>query len=104
MANNVKTTFGTVPGNSTPWGYVQMTGLSAAASLTSIPEQANYAILIAETQSIRWRDDTTAPTATVGMLLPVNTPLTYAGDLTALQVIETTTGAVLNVSYYRSGT
>ena len=34
MANNVKTTFGTVPGNSTPWGYVQMTGLSAAASLT----------------------------------------------------------------------
>lgn len=94
----------TTPGPSTPWGYFQMTGISSASGLPSIPAQATYVILIAETEGIRWRDDGTDPTATVGMLLPVNTIFIYAGDLSAFKVIAATTGAILNGSYQRSGT
>ncbi len=44
-----------------PKGYQQITDLSSAVSLT-VPNGANYAIIEAETQSVRWRDDGTAPT------------------------------------------
>lgn len=84
----------------TQLGYQQITSLSAATALT-VPTGATFAIVIAETQAVRWRPDgaTTAPTASVGMPLPVATPLVYAGDLTAIKFIEQTTSAKLDIFY-----
>ena len=83
----------------TPLGFQQITGLSAAKSLT-VPTGATYAIISPGAQAVRWRDDGTAPTATVGMPIAVGTNFTYSGSLAAIQFIEQTASAVLNVSYY----
>jgi hypothetical protein len=88
-------------------GYQQITSLSSATNLTvpqTTPNGSNakpvFALVIAEGQSVRWRDDRTAPTASVGMPLPVGVPLQYDGDLTNIRFIEQTAGATLNISYY----
>lgn len=88
-------------------GYQQITSLSAATGLT-VPtrtadgskQQPTFALIIAETQGVRWRDDGTAPTASVGMPLAVGIPLQYDGDLTKIKFIEQTASAKLNISYY----
>lgn len=83
-----------------PLGYQQITALSAATALT-VPTGANFAVIIAETQAVRFRDDGTAPTATVGMALAVAQEFEYAGNLSAIRFIEQTASAKLNVSYYK---
>lgn len=85
---------------SSPRGFQQITNLSAAAALTVPAAGASFAVFNAEAQNVRWRDDGTAPTATVGMLLTKDTEFTYQGDLSKIKFIETTGGAILNVSYY----
>ena len=88
-------------------GYQQITSLSSAASLT-VPQtdlnglacKPTLAIITAETQAVRWRDDDTAPTASVGMPLAAGATLQYDGDLTKIKFIEQLSGAKLNVSYY----
>lgn len=81
-------------------GYQQITDLSAAAALT-VPTGARLAVLVCETQAVRWRDDGTDPTASVGMPLATGVVWTYPGDLSAIKFIETTASAKLNVSYYK---
>lgn len=83
-----------------PLGYQQITTLSAAANLT-VPVGATIAIIEVETQAVRWRDDGTAPTSTVGTPIAVAGTLEYSGTLSAIQFIEQTASAKLNVSYYR---
>ncbi len=83
-------------------GYQQVTSLSASAALT-VPANASWAMIECEAQQVRWRDDGTAPTSTVGMLMNVGDILTYDGTvvaLTALRFIEVAASAKLNVSYY----
>ncbi len=85
-------------------GYSQLTSLSASTALT-IPtgksgQLPTYCVIIAETQAVRWRDDGTAPTASVGMPLATGQPLTYDGDLTLIRFIEQTGSAKLNISFY----
>ena len=88
-------------------GYQQITSLSSAANLT-VPERTPngqnnkplFALIVVEGQAVRWRDDQTAPTATVGMPLAVGATLQYDGDLTNIRFIEQTAGAKLNISYY----
>lgn len=80
-------------------GYQQITGLSTAKALT-VPVGATMALVAPDTQNVRWRDDGTNPTASVGMPLVVGTTLNYDGDLNRIRFIETTASAVLNVSYY----
>jgi len=89
-------------------GYQQISSLNTVKSLT-VPSKdpvsgaairPTLAIIIAETQGVRWRDDGTAPTATVGMPLAVGVPLAYDGPLANIQFIEQTASAILNVSYY----
>lgn len=83
-----------------PRGYRQVTSLSAAVTLGALFDAATRASIQAQDQDVRWRDDGTDPTASVGMLLKANATLDYAGDLTAIKFIETTASAKLNVSYY----
>lgn len=88
-------------------GYQQLATLSSTVGLT-VPTQtpngsntkANFALIVAETQNVRWRDDGVDPTASVGMLLVAGTPFQYDGDLSKIKFIETTASAKLNVSYY----
>lgn len=80
-------------------GYQQITSLSASTALT-VPAGATRAIIIAESQGVRWRDDGTAPTASVGMVLPVLVTLSYDGDLNRIRFIQQAASATLNVSYY----
>ena len=92
----------TKPANLSPIptsGYQQITSLSAATALT-VPSAAKVALIQAETQSVRWRDDGSDPTASVGMVVAAGETLFYTGDLSKLKFIETTTSAKLNVAYY----
>jgi hypothetical protein len=88
-------------------GYQQITTLSSATNLT-VPQrtpnglnaQPVFALIVAEGQAVRWRDDGTSPSASVGMPLAVGIPLQYDGDLTNIKFIEQVGGAKLNISYY----
>jgi hypothetical protein len=88
-------------------GYQQITSLSSATNLTipqTTPNGLNakpvFALIVAEGQAVRWRDDGTSPSASVGMPLAVGIPLQYDGDLTNIKFIEQVGGAKLNISYY----
>lgn len=88
-----------------PCGYQQITNLSAATKLT-IPAACGGAPVLAaikaEAQAVRYRDDGTAPTASVGMPLAIDEPgLEYQGTISAIQFIEQTSGATLDVLFYR---
>lgn len=81
-------------------GYQQITSLSAATALT-VPTGTILAIITPEAQAVRWRDDGTNPTATVGYPLAVGAELRYtAAQLAALKFIEQTASAKLNITYY----
>ena len=82
-----------------PRGYQQITDLSASVGLT-VPDGATRAVIQAEGDDVRWRDDGTDPTATVGMILAQNTSLDYSGDLNEIEFIEAAGGGILNVTYY----
>lgn len=88
-------------------GYQQITTLSSATNLTvpttdlnGLSAKPTLALIVAETQAVRWRDDGVAPTASVGMPLAANVTLQYDGDLSRIQFIEQVGGAKLNISYY----
>jgi hypothetical protein len=88
-------------------GYQQITSLSSAAGLT-VPSvdlnglscRPSIAIIVSETQAVRWRDDDVNPTASVGMPLAAGVTLQYDGDLTKIKFIEQSASAKLNISYY----
>lgn len=88
-----------VEGHLKPLGYQQITSLSSATALT-VPPGAHIAVIQAEAQSIRWRDHGGDPTPTVGMLRNPGAILEYNGELSAIRLIETAGGAIVNVSYY----
>lgn len=81
-------------------GYQQYETISSATGLTNIPKGATMALIVAETQGVRWRDDGTNPTASVGMPIAAGAYLNYDGDLNRVKFIEQTASAKLNVSYY----
>ena len=101
MANNL------IKVVTTCFGYQQISTLSAATNLTVptlAPDGLNakpvFALIVAEGAPVRWRDDSTAPTASVGMPLAVGVPFQYDGDLTKIRFIEQSASAKLNISYY----
>jgi len=88
-----------VDGNLRPAGYQQLTSLNAATALT-VPPHARMALMRAAAQDVRWRDDGTDPTDSVGQPLAADESFWYTGDLTTFRVIETTPSATLDVTYY----
>lgn len=91
----------TIQGHVEPIGYFQITSAAAATGLPSIPDKARYALIQPESQNIRWRDDGTNPTASVGMKLVANDTLVYSGVLSSFKLIEETGSAKVNVTYYK---
>lgn len=88
-------------------GYQQIVGLAASTGLTVPTRDLNgqscdptMALIVAETQGVRWRDDGVAPTASVGMPLAPGVPLQYDGDLQAIRFFEQAATATLNITYY----
>jgi hypothetical protein len=80
-------------------GYQQITSLSSAQALT-VPRDATRALIAPLTQTVRWRDDGVAPTASVGMPAAAGTYLSYDGDLNRIRFIEVSASAELNITYY----
>lgn len=87
----------------TALGYQQISAATlVAATALTVPTGANVAIISSDTANVRWRDDGTAPTASVGMQLKsTDAALEYWGPLANIQFILVTGSPVLNVSYYR---
>lgn len=82
-----------------PLGYEQIVSLSTVQML-DVPSTANLAVIQAEAQNIRWRDDGDDPTSSVGMILFANDSLSYNGNLSEIRLIEVSSGAIANISYY----
>jgi hypothetical protein len=94
----------TEPALLVPLGYCQLSVTTAVLVSTcsgGIPAGATFAYITPETAAIRWRDDGTAPTTTVGNPVAVGQQLTYGGLLSALQVVAQAGTATVNVSFYR---
>lgn len=89
-------------GGLTALGFEQITALSSSAALT-VPSGATVAVVQADVADVRWRPDgaTNAPTASVGMLLPAGAERVFDGGLSSVRFIQVTSGAVINVSYYK---
>ena len=85
----------------TPLGYTQITNLSAAVGLGTIPAGATIAFVSIEGGECRYRDDGTAPTATIGMPIYAGQALQYSGTLSAIQLIQTQATATANISFYK---
>jgi hypothetical protein len=85
-----------------PLGYQQIAAATlASATPLTVPAGATVAIIAPDTAAVRWRDDGTAPTASVGMSIAAAATFEYWGNLSAIQFIAQTGSPVANISYYR---
>lgn len=87
-----------------PCGFQQL-AVDTAKSLT-IPAACGgvptLAVIRAEAQALRYRDDGVAPTTTVGMPIAITDgPIEYQGTISALQFIAETSGGIVDVLFYR---
>ena len=88
-----------IDGQRQPLGYQQLTSLGSATGLTP-PTGASFVIIAISGQTVRWRDDGTNPTSTVGMPEADGAVFAYTGDMSTITFIEQVAGAIINVSYY----
>lgn len=77
--------------------------ISSASAASATYMGPNLAIFVAETQNIRWRDDGTDPTATVGMPVSAGSYFSYDGDLRKIKFIGQAGQAIVNVALYTAG-
>ena len=89
------------PYSYTALGCQQITSLSAAAPFASIPTGAKLATVTPEVQPVRYRDDGTAPTASIGPLLYPGLVWSYSGPLASIQFIQTAASATIDVCFYK---
>jgi hypothetical protein len=82
-------------------GYQQLTSLGSATGFSSVPAESKLAMIQAESQNVRYRDDGVNPTATVGMLLAAGDMLVYSGKLADIKFIEVSASAKINVIFYK---
>lgn len=83
-----------------PLGYQQITSLSTSTALT-VPAGATMALISVEGAAIRYRDDGTAPTASIGMPIAVGQAFQYTGTLSLIRFIQQSSSATINVLYYK---
>ena len=69
-----------------------------------IPPGTTHILIQPAAQAIRFRDDGTAPTTTVGYPIAVGTEFIYAGSaMSQLRLISQAAGAVVNLVAFGSG-
>jgi hypothetical protein len=89
-----------------PLGYCQLSSLNSATNFSScaggIPAGANVAWISVGSEAIRYRDDGTPPTASVGFPLAAGATLLYVGTPRLIQFIEQKASATVDVLFYRS--
>jgi hypothetical protein len=77
---------------------------SESMTTAGVPPSAVYAVICASTQAVNYRDDRTAPTATVGsggQPIPAGACIGYNGTFVALRFIEQSSTAVVGISFYQ---
>ena len=92
-----------------PLGYCQLspsaaTKLSACSinNIVGIPAGANLVVIRTESQIVRYRDDGIAPSSGAGQpILVADPPFVYEGNLSALQFIQASSSATLDVTFYK---
>ena len=87
-----QTTIAFAPLKPIPGTFCQITLTGTATTLASgctagLPTTATSITVTVEAANARYRDDGTAPSATVGMLLTVGSYLSYSSDLTKIQFV-----------------
>lgn len=84
-----------------PKGFQQLSAGGTAVALT-VPSASQMAVVTVEVASIRWRDDGTSPTATVGVFVASAGTTVLCGNsvLNAWKAIATSGTATLGISYY----
>jgi len=95
---------GTKPGAIVSLGSCQLSVTTAVLVSTcsgGVPAGAAIAWITPEGAAIRWRDDGTAPTTTVGNPVAIGAQLIYSGPLPTLQVIAQSGTAVVNIYFAR---
>ncbi len=97
----------TFPAPSPPLGVVTLSSISTATGFgDELPAAALFAVISVEGNPVRYRDDGTAPTASVGVLLPETSasgaPWVYASPagLKAIEFIPTTGSATVTAAFY----
>jgi len=82
-------------------GHQQITSLSSAVAFTSIPVGSDTVLVQCQTQNVRYRDDGTDPTATVGIILVALTVYEFTvAQFARMKFIQTAASAALNVAFY----
>jgi len=86
-----------------PCGYQQV-AVDSATALTipaACDNSPTLVVITPEAQAVRYRDDGTNPTTSVGMPMAVGQVLNYEGTISALKFISQTAGAKINALFYR---
>jgi hypothetical protein len=83
------------------FGFQQYPSLASATPLTIPTGGPRWALICAETAGVRYRDDGVAPTGSTGQPIAAGQCIAYSGPMGAVQFIQQSSGAVLDVSYYR---
>ena len=100
---------GTTQANRKPEGYRQLTASTSAVALSEatggVPSSAIYAVIVVSDDDIRWRDDGTDPTLSVGMVAANDDDtrlivLNSRKQIDDFRAIRVATDAELNISYY----
>lgn len=90
-----------------PLGYCQISAAQLASAVTlktacgSVPASAHSAAITVETATVRWRDDGTPPTASIGNPISSGLGMAYTGPLNVIQFIAQSGSPVVNVAFYQ---
>jgi hypothetical protein len=89
-------------GVTTPVAIAASTALTLPTSIQRLKSGTLMCILNVETANARWTTNGVVPTAAIGMLLQVNTPLTLMGenDCSAFLIISAT--GVITYQFYEA--
>jgi len=88
----------TAEANITPIAFRQITDVSAAVGIYG--GNGRVALIQALNANVRWRDDGTNPTDSVGVRLHAGETMFYVGNLRTLKFIQESAGAELNIAVY----
>jgi hypothetical protein len=81
-----------------PAGYVQLSPNTAQGVSMG---DGRLALIQALNQNVRYRDDGTDPTSTVGVRIHAGESIWYTGNLRSIKFIEETAGAEVNILAYK---